>query len=215
MKKIAVVVAGCGVYDGAEIHETVLTMLAISRMGAKYQLFAPDVEQAHVVNHITGQPTTEIRNVLVESARIARGDIKPVSELIVSDFDALILPGGFGVAKNLCNYAFKGSECQTLPEVAKAIKAMHEASKPIGAMCIAPVVLANVLASVQVTIGNDPSTSQHLAELGATHIETAATQIVADKANKVFTTPCYMLNSSIAEIADGCQNLVDAILECR
>lgn len=215
MKKIAVIVAGCGVYDGAEIHETVLTMLAISRRGAKYQLFAPDVEQAHVVNHVTGQPTTEIRNVLVESARIARGDIKPVAELNVSDFDALILPGGFGVAKNLCNYAFKGSECQTLPEVAKAIKAMHEASKPIGAMCIAPVVLANVLASVQVTIGNDPATSQHLAELGATHIETAATQIVADKANKVFTTPCYMLDSTIAEIADGCQNLVDAILECR
>lgn len=215
MKKFAVIISGCGVYDGAEIHETVLTMLAISRRGASYQLFAPDVDQAQVVNHLTGQPTNEKRNVLVESARIARGNIKPVSAFNAADFDALVFPGGFGVAKNLCDYAFKGAECQTLPEVAEAIKAMHASSKPIGALCIAPVLVTNVLAPVEVTIGNDTSTAHHIAEMGGTHRETVAAQVISDHKNKVFTTPCYMLDSSIAEIADGCQNLIDAILESR
>lgn len=146
MKRFAVFIAGCGVYDGAEIHETVLTMLAIDRRNASYQLFAPDVAQAHVVNHTDGSVMPDKRNVLIEAARIARGNIKPVAGFSVSDFDALIFPGGFGVAKNLCNYAFKGADCVTHPEVANAIRAMHRAGKPIGAMCIAPVLIANVLA---------------------------------------------------------------------
>jgi len=212
MKRFAVFIAGCGVYDGAEIHETVLTMLAIDRRNATCQLFAPDIAQAHVVNHLNGDVMAEQRNVLAEAARIARGNIKPVSAFSAGDFDALVLPGGFGVAKNMCNYAFKGAGCVTNPDIANAVRAMHKAGKPIGAMCIAPVLIANVLAPVEVTIGNDLDTASDIRQMGAIHRDTQATQVIVDKNNKVFSTPCYMLNSSISEIADGCQNLIDSIL---
>ncbi len=208
MKRFAVIIAGCGVYDGAEIHETVLTLLAIERHNGSYQLFAPDINQAHVINHLDGKEMNETRNVLIESSRIARGQIKPLTLFKSEEFDALVFPGGFGVAKNLCDYAFKGAECIVHPQVSKAVQRMHHERKPIGAMCIAPVLITRLLAPVKVTIGDDEVTSKHIGEMGGEHIHTVATQVIIDEQNNVFTTPCYMLNSSITEIADGCDNLI-------
>jgi enhancing lycopene biosynthesis protein 2 len=141
MKKIAVVLAGNGVYDGAEIHETTLTLLSIVRNGARYQCFAPDIQQAHVVNHLTGEEMPEKRNVLIEAARIARGNIKPLSEYSAKDFDAIVFPGGFGAAKNFCTFAFDGVDCKVNPDVEKAVRSTVAAKKPIGAWCISPVMM--------------------------------------------------------------------------
>lgn len=212
MKRFAVIIAGCGVYDGAEIHETVLTLVAIERHKATYQLFAPDINQAHVINHLDGSEMNETRNVLIESSRIARGQIKPLASFKSEDFDALVFPGGFGVAKNLCNYAFKGADCDVNPRVAKAVQRMHHEGKPIGAMCIAPVLITKLLAPVKVTIGDDAVTAGHINEMGGEHISTVAKQVIHDERHNVFTTPCYMLNSSITEIADGCANLIAEML---
>jgi enhancing lycopene biosynthesis protein 2 len=213
MKKIAVVLAGCGVYDGAEIHEATLTMLAIARQGAQYQCFAPDVEQAHVVNHLTGKEMPEKRNVLVEAARIARGNIQSLSAYKAEDFDALIFPGGFGVAKNLCTFAFDGISCKVNPDVEKAVRATAVAEKPIGALCISPVLIAKILTEVEVTIGSDEGTAQAIENLGATHINTNHGEIVVDEKYKLVTTPCYMLDATISQIADGAENLVKKVLE--
>ena len=158
MKKFAIILAGCGVYDGAEIHEAVMTMYAVMKNGAEYQLFAPDIAQHHVVNHLTGAEMPETRNVLVESARIARGKIKPLPDLDMRDFDALLFPGGFGVAKNLCSFAFKGADCEVHPQVTKVVREAVSLRKPIGRLCISPVILAKVLGDVEITIGNDTGT---------------------------------------------------------
>ncbi len=213
MKKIAVVLSGCGVYDGAEIHESTLTMLAIARSGAQYQCFAPDINQAHVVNHFTGEEMQEIRNVLVESARIARGNIKPLSEYHAAGYDALIFPGGFGAAKNLCTFAFDGLECEVIPEVEKVIRDTVAAQKPIGALCISPVLITKVLGSVKVTIGQDEETSQAIEELGGIHEKTTHGEIVVDEKYKLVTTPCYMLDATIDQIADGAENVVKKVIE--
>lgn len=213
MKNIAVVLAGNGVYDGAEIHEATLTLLAIARQGAKYQCFAPDVNQAHVVNHLTGQEMPETRNVLVEAARIARGNIKSLAEYKAADFDAIIFPGGFGAAKNLCTFAFDGVECTVNPDVEKAIRNTVVAEKPVGALCISPVLVAKVLGDVQVTIGQDEGTAIAVETLGGTHVLTTHGEIVVDKKYKVVTTPCYMLDATIDQIADGAENVVKQILK--
>ncbi len=212
-KNIAVVLAGCGVYDGAEIHEATLTMLAIARNGARYQVFAPDVEQAHVVNHLTGKVTNEKRNVLVEAARIARGNINPLSKYKADDFDALVFPGGFGVAKNLCSFAFEGPACNVNPEVENAIRETAKLGKPIGALCISPVILAKVLGNIEITIGQDRETASAIEKLGATHTPTTHGEIVIDKAHKIVTTPCYMLDATIDQIADGAENLIAALIK--
>lgn len=211
--KFAVILSGCGVYDGAEIHEAVLTLLAVDRAGGSYQCFAPDVAQMHVVNHLTGQPTDESRNVLVEAARIARGAIKPLSELRAADFDAVLLPGGFGAAKNLCTFAVAGPDCVVNPDADAAIKAFHAAKKPIGALCISPALVAKVLGNVTVTIGSDAGTAQAVEKTGATHVVTSHGQTVVDSVNKVVTTPCYMLDASIGQIADGANAVVADILK--
>jgi len=213
MRKIAVVLAGCGVYDGAEIHEATLTMLAISQQGAKYQCFAPDVKQAHVVNHLTGEEMMESRNVLVEAARIARGNIKPLSEYKASDYDAIVFPGGFGAAKNLCTFAFDGPDCAVNPDVENAIRSTAVAEKPVGALCISPALIAKVLCDVEVTIGQDTGTAAAIEKLGATHIATTHGEIVVDEKYKVVTTPCYMLDATISQIADGANNVVGKLLE--
>jgi enhancing lycopene biosynthesis protein 2 len=213
MKKIAVVLSGNGVYDGAEIHEATLTMLAIARNGAHYQCFAPDVNQAHVVNHLTGEEMPETRNVLVEAARIARGKIKPLSDYNAKDFDALVFPGGFGVAKNLCTFAFDGVKCTVNKDVESAIKSTVVEEKPIGALCISPVLIAKILVDVEVTIGNDEAASSAIETFGATHIEKTHGQIVYDPKYKLVTTPCYMLDATIDQIADGADNVVKKILE--
>lgn len=213
MKKIAVVLSGCGVYDGAEIHESTLTMLAIAQQGAGYQCFAPDMEQAHVVNHLTGKEMNEKRNVLVEAARIARGDIKPLSEYNPAEYDAIVFPGGFGAAKNLCTFAFDGPDCSVNPYVEAAIRSTVKAEKPVGALCISPAVVAKVLGDVNVTIGQDKGTAEAIEKLGATHTTTTHGEIVVDEKYKLVTTPCYMLDATISQIADGANNIVAKILE--
>jgi enhancing lycopene biosynthesis protein 2 len=212
-KKIAVVLAGCGVFDGAEIHEATLTLLAIDKLGARYQCFAPDVSQAHVVNHLTGKLMNETRNVLVEAARIARGNIKPLNQFDAREFDALIFPGGFGVAKNLCTFAFEGENCSVLPDAEKAVKSMVKAGKPIGALCIAPVMIAKILGSVNVTIGDEAGPAQAIEAFGGKHSETTHGEIVIDRKHKVVTTPCYMLDATISQIADGAEKVVKTVLQ--
>jgi len=211
-KKFAVVLAGCGVFDGAEIHEATLTMLAINRQGALYQCFAPDVNQAHVVNHITGEEMPETRNVMVESARIARGNIRPLSEFDPAGFDAIVFPGGFGVAKNLCSFAFDGADCQVNDDARKAVKAMHQAGKPIAALCISPVLITKILGDVEVTIGSDAVTAGAVEKMGGKHAVTSHGEVIVDRKNKVVTTPCYMLDASIGQIADGAENVIKTIL---
>lgn len=213
MKKFAVILSGCGVYDGAEIHEATLTLLAIAQQGATYEIFAPDVVQHHVINHLTGKEMKEQRNVLVESARIARGKIADLKTLQPDKFDAVIMPGGFGVAKNLCNFAFKGDACDVHPDVEKALRSAHAAGKPIGALCIAPVILARLFGEVELTVGEDKGTIEGIEKMGGKHIKTTHGEVIEDKKHKFFTTPCYMLNASISQIYEGAFNIVKAMLE--
>ena len=212
MKRFAIILAGCGSKDGSEIHEATMTMLAIQKNGAMYEIFAPDMPQHHVVDHITSQEMRETRNMLVESARIARGNIRALSHLKVDDFDALVIPGGYGVAKNLCNYAFRGADCTVIPEVEKVMKAMAEKGKPIGALCIAPVLLARVFGDIEITIGQDRGTATAVEKMGAKHVTTRHGEVVVDKKKKLFTTPCYMLDANIVQIWEGADALVKAML---
>ena len=212
-RKFAVILAGCGNRDGAEIHESVMTLYAIARTESACEVFAPDVNQYHVINHYTGEPAEETRNVLVESARIARGKIRPLSEFNAHNFDILMFAGGFGVAKNLCTYAFDGADCIVNPEVERAVISMHSSGKPIGALCISPVILAKILDGVSITMGHDQSAIKNIQSMGAVHHPTNAREIVIDKKNKVVTSPCYMLDSSIVDIAEGAMNTVNALIE--
>ena len=209
----AVVLSGCGVYDGAEIHESTMTLLAIKKLGADYDIYAPDIDQYHVINHITGQEMKEKRNVMVESARIARGKIKPLSEFKASNADALIFPGGFGAAKNLSDFAFHGSKSKVNHEVSKAIQEMAKANKPIGALCIAPTLIAHVLGGVTITIGLDDATAKEVEKLGATHVKTQNREVSVDHKNKIVTNPCYMNDATIVDIAEGAENVVKEMLK--
>ncbi|MBC7908261.1 MAG: isoprenoid biosynthesis glyoxalase ElbB [Rhodospirillaceae bacterium] len=209
----AVVLSGCGVNDGAEIHEAVLTLLSIDRAGGSYQCFAPDIAQRDVINHLTGQEVSAPRNVLVESARIARGKIKALSAFDASQFDTLILPGGFGAAKNLCSFALDGPECSVNVDVERAVKAMRAQGKPIGALCIAPVVLARVLGDVTVTIGTDAGTAAAIEQMGAHHVNKSHGEIVVDQAARVVTAACYMLDATIGQVADGADAVVRELVK--
>ncbi|MEZ5069726.1 MAG: isoprenoid biosynthesis glyoxalase ElbB [Bacteroidales bacterium] len=213
MKKIAVILSGCGVYDGAEIHEATLSLLAIAKAGSAYEIFAPDVKQHHVISHLTGEEMKESRNVLVESARIARGRISDLKGFDAAAFDGLLLPGGFGAAKNLSDWAFKGPEAMVLPAVEKALRDMVKQKKPVGALCISPVLLARVFGKVSVTIGSDASTAEAIRSLGATHVVAGHGDVVVDREKKLVTTPCYMLDATITQIAEGADNVVTAMLE--
>ncbi|MDO9328011.1 MAG: isoprenoid biosynthesis glyoxalase ElbB [Pseudomonas sp.] len=213
-KKIAVILSGCGVYDGAEIHESVITLLRLDQRGAEVQCFAPNISQLHVINHLTGDEMPESRNVLVESARIARGNIKDIREASVEDFDALIVPGGFGAAKNLSNFAIEGAGCTVQPDVLALTEAFAEAGKPAGLMCISPALAAKIYGpGVTCTIGNDADTATAMNKMGATHQDCAVSDIVEDKARKLVCTPAYMLAQSISEAASGINKLVDRVLE--
>jgi enhancing lycopene biosynthesis protein 2 len=210
--RFAVILSGCGVFDGAEIHEATLTLYAIIKNDAIYDIFAPDINQHHVINHITGEEMKETRNVLVESARIARGKISPLSKFNADNYDALIFPGGFGVAKNISDFAFKGADCRVIEETAEAIKAMVKQKKPVGALCISPVILAKVLVNIEVTIGSDPGTAKAVEQMGAKHKDTTHAEIVVDEKHKIVTTPCYMLDANIVQIAEGAENVVKEML---
>ena len=213
-KKIAVILSGCGVYDGAEIHESVITLLRLDQRGAEVQCFAPNISQLHVINHLTGDEMPESRNVLVESARIARGNIKDIREASVEDFDALIVPGGFGAAKNLSNFAIEGAGCTVQPDVLALTEAFAEAGKPVGLMCISPALAAKIYGpGVTCTIGSDADTAAAMNKMGSTHQDCAVSDIVEDKARKLVCTPAYMLAQSISEAASGINKLVDRVLE--
>jgi len=213
MKKIAVILSGSGVFDGAEIHESVLALHAVEKAGATWHCFAPNVEQLHVVNHLTGEATEESRNVLVEAARIARGNIEDVAKLNVDDFDALLVPGGFGAAKNLTDFAINGAECSINADVAAACRAFKDAKKPAGYLCIAPVIIPMVYPqSVRGTIGNDNGTAAGFNGLGGQHVDCPVDDIVFDEENNVLSTPAYMLANSISDAASGIEKLVTKLV---
>lgn len=215
-KKIGVILSGCGVYDGAEIHESVITLLAIDRHGAEAVICAPDAPQMHVINHLSGEVAQgETRNVLVESARIARGNIEDIAKITADQIDALILPGGFGAAKNLCDFAVKGADCTVHPEVARLVREVHAAGKPVAAVCIAPALLAKVLGdeSPALTIGNDPDTAGAMESLGAHHVACPVREMVVDEKRKLISTPAYMLAQNISEAAEGIEKTVSTLIE--
>jgi len=213
-KKVGVLLSGCGVFDGSEIHEAVLTLLALDRAGAEIVCMAPDMDQLHVINHLTQEQTKEKRNVLVESARIARGKIKNLKEVNASDLDALIMPGGMGAAKNLSTFAIQGSDAQVNPEVRRLLNEMVSAGKPIGAICIAPATLTKALSDKkpQVTIGNDLNTAQAIEKMGGGHSNCSVDMIHVDENNNIVTTPAYMLGPGIKDIAVGIEKLVNKVV---
>lgn len=214
MKKIGVLFSGCGVYDGVEIQEAVITLLALDRNGAEAVCMAPDIDHYHVVNHLNENVSDEKRNVLVESARVVRGNIKDIKTINASALDGLILPGGFGTAKNLTNFAFKGKDADINPDVARIVRDMAEAGKPIGAMCIAPAILTKILEdkNPEVTIGNDLGSIETIGNIGGLHHVCAVDQIHIDRVNNIITTPAYMLGPGIKEVAAGIEKLVAAVL---
>jgi len=217
-KKIGVVLSGCGVYDGSEIHEAVITLLALDRAGAEAVCMAPDMEQMHVVNHLTGEVAEgEKRNVLVESARIARGNIRDVKEIKAGELDGLIFPGGFGAAKNLCDFAVKGPGCDIHPEVARLVREVIRTKKPLAAICIAPALVSKVLGDDQLahrlTIGTDVDTAKALEAMGSTHESCPVSEFIIDRDNKLVSTPAYMLAGRISEAAEGIEKTVKAVLE--
>ena len=215
MKKFAVILAGCGHKDGAEINEAVSLLLAISQHHCEYQCFAPDRPQTEVIDHVTGNKMVNAkRNIITEAARIARGNILPIEQFKAEDYDALFFPGGFGAAKNLCDYAFKGEAMEVQPDVARVILEMHEAKKPIGAQCIAPVMLARLIPGVCVTLGAEGSdVADHVRAWGAEHVQTEHGDVCADNEELVFTTPAFMLDATLKDIYDGAFNLVEAVVE--
>lgn len=213
MKRVAVLLSGSGVFDGAEVNEAVLTLLHISKQGASYQCFAPDTPQAQVINHLNGEESNDQRNVLEEAARIARGDVKPLNELDVAEFDALILPGGFGVAKNFCDFAFKGAEMMINEQVEQVGKAFKDAKKPAGYMCIAPVLLPYIYGEgVRVTIGNDADVAAAIGKMGGEHVDCGVRDIVVDEAHRLVTTPAYMLAENLPDAEAGISKLVEKVL---
>lgn len=214
-KKVAVILSGCGVYDGSEIYESVITLLRLDQRGAKVQCFAPNIAQLHVINHLTGEEMPESRNVLTESARLARGEIKDLRELDTEQFDALIMPGGFGAAKNLSDFASQGADCKVLPDVLSAAQAFAQAGKPVGMMCIAPTMAAQIFGpGVVCTLGHDDDPAAAAARsMGAEHQPCEVSEITEDTKHKLVTTPAYMLAQSISEAASGIYKLVDRVLE--
>ncbi len=218
MKKIGVVLSGCGVYDGAEIHESVITLLAIDRAGAEAVCMAPNVEQMHVVNHLTGEEAAgEKRNVLIESARIARGEIKDISTVKADDIDALVFPGGFGAAKNLSSFAVKGENCDIHPEVLRLVKEFAAKQKPQAVLCIAPAMMAKIYQDAPkkpvLTIGNDKETSGKIEIMGSRHQDCSARDFVLDEVNKIVSTPAYMLGQSISEVAEGIEKTINELIK--
>jgi enhancing lycopene biosynthesis protein 2 len=213
-KKIAVILSGCGVFDGSEIYESVITLLCLDRAGVEVQCFAPNIQQMHVINHLTGEVAEgESRQVLVEAARLARGEIKDLADAKAEEFDAVIIPGGFGAAKNLCDFAVKGSDLSLNEDLARFVQAVHQADKPVGLMCIAPAMVGKLFGEgVHFTIGNDQETASAIESTGGVHEPCPVNNICIDGTNNVVTTPAYMLASSISEAASGIEKLVAEVL---
>ena len=213
MPKVGLVLSGCGVNDGSEIHEAVITMLELDKAGAEMVLMAPNIDQLHVINHATGEEMDDSRNVLIESARISRGNIEDIAGVTSDNLDALIFPGGFGVSKNLSDYAMSGMECSINPDVLRLSREVHNDEKPIGVICIAPAIMANILAvDTELTIAFDEQTAADIDAMGAKHVLCPVDEIVIDKEKKVVSTPAYMEAKSIKEAASGIEKLVAEIL---
>ena len=213
MPKVGLVLSGCGVNDGSEIHEAVITMLELDKAGAEMVLMAPNIDQLHVINHATGEEMDDSRNVLIESARISRGNIEDIAGVTSDNLDALVFPGGFGVSKNLSDYAMSGMECSVNPDVLRLSREVHNDQKPIGVICIAPAIMAKILAGdTELTIGFDEQTAADIDAMGAKHVLCPVDEIVIDKEKKVVSTPAYMEAKSIKEAASGIEKLVVEIL---
>jgi enhancing lycopene biosynthesis protein 2 len=217
MAKVGVLLSGCGVYDGAEIHESVITILALDRHGAEAVFIAPEEDQMHVINHLAGEPVAgETRKIREEAARIARGEVKDIQGISAADLDALVVPGGFGAAKNLCDFAVKGKDCSVHSEVKRLVLDMHAAGKPIAALCIAPALIAKIFegtgVSPTLTIGKDKETADTITAMGSVHKECEVRNFVIDRDNKIVTTPAYMLAENISEAADGIQGAIKEVL---
>lgn len=214
MKNLAVILSGCGVYDGSEIHEAVLTLLAIDQQGASYRCFAPNIQQHHVINHLTGEVSKdETRNVLVEAARIGRGDVEDLTELNEKEFDAIIFVGGFGAAKNLSSFALDNDNYIVNEQILTAAKSFANVEKPAGFMCIAPALLPSIYPEgIKGTIGKDKATAGLIADKGLLHVDCEVTSVVVDETYKVVTTPAYMLAESITEANEGITKLVKYVL---
>jgi len=217
MSRVAVILSGCGVFDGSEIHEATATLLALDRAGADVTIAAPSGPQMHVIDHQAGTPVEgESRDIMVESARIARGPVSNIADLAADDFDVVFLPGGFGAAKNLCTFAVAGADCDVNPSVAAFVKDMHDKGKWIAAMCIAPALVAKILGAekpVKLTIGTDGDTAAAVNATGAEHVDAAVDQVVVDTEHRIATTPAYMLAGRISEVFDGVDKLVKQVLE--
>ncbi|MBA3312387.1 MAG: isoprenoid biosynthesis glyoxalase ElbB [Planctomycetota bacterium] len=214
MAKVGVILSGCGVMDGSEIHEAVLMLLSLSQRGATYQCMAPD-KPAAAINHVTKKDEKEPRNVLAEAARIARGEIVKLSEVKGDQYDAFVLPGGFGAAKNLCTFAKDGPDCELDPEVARVLTEAHQARKPLGFACISPVIAAKVFGSesVKLTIGHDEETAAGMTAMGAEHITCDVKDIVVDETHRIVSTPAYMEAKNLTELHLGIDKLVAQVLE--
>lgn len=211
MKKVAVILGGCGTKDGSEINETVTLLLALDQHGVRYQCFAPDRNQYQVINHVTGEVVKEERNMLVEAARIVRGEILPLTQFDADDFDGLAIPGGAGIANNLFTYFTDGMNMTVLPEVRDAVVSIHQQNKPIAAMCIAPVLLANVLKGITITLGDEGcGPAKDILQMGARHEATKNGDVTVDSENKIFTTPCFMLDATLKDIYADAYNMVEA-----
>jgi enhancing lycopene biosynthesis protein 2 len=215
MKKIGVVLSGCGVRDGSEIHEAVFALLAIDQAGCEAVCMAPNADFA-VTDHLTMQETGEKRTMLVESARIARGNIRDIKDVQVADLDAIVFPGGFGAAKNLCDFAIQGATASVNPEVLRLLREVAAAGKPIGAICIAPALIAAALGRAYaptLTIGNDAGTAAEINKTGAIHQECPVTGFVVDAKNKIVSTPAYMLATRISEVQQGIDRCVKEVIK--
>ena len=215
MAKVAVVLSGCGYLDGAEIREAVLSLLYLDEAGAEVQIFAADKPQMHVVNHLSFDEVDEARNVLEETARIARGQVKELTAASADDFDALVIPGGYGVAKNLSDFAVKGVECQVDPIFSNLVKQFHEKQKPIAAICIAPAILAKILegSGAKMTIGEDVDTADFIELCGCVHVETVSDDCVVDEKQRIVSCSAYMREDKLASIAKGIHKAIDATLK--
>lgn len=216
--RVGLLLSGCGVHDGSEIHEAVLALLALDRAGASVTCLAPNMAQHHVIDHQRGEVSAhETRNVLSEAARIARGPVTDLAQVHARDLDALVLPGGFGAAKNLSDYAFRGREMQVHADVARLVREMHDAKKPMAFLCVAPVIAARVLGASHpvLTIGRDVSTAADLTSWGAVHEAAEARGVVVDRVQRIVSTPAYMLATHIGDVAQGIEQAVRAMLELR
>ncbi|MCC5928324.1 MAG: isoprenoid biosynthesis glyoxalase ElbB [Cyclobacteriaceae bacterium] len=223
--KIGVILSGCGVYDGSEIHEAVFTLLSIAERNAEAVCYAPNADQHHVVNHLTGDEMPEKRNVLTESARIARGEIKDIAQFDADNLDALVIPGGFGAAKNLTKWAFKGPEGEIEPDVKSAIAAMVLKNKPVAGLCMGPTVIAKALEGTGIkstlTVGSTEAPSPYeiaaisegMEKTGASAVMKTIHELAIDKENKIITAPCYMMEAGIVEVRNNIKMAIDALVD--